>query len=172
VSAAKTSAGLLLYRIRAGRLEVMIAHMGGPFWAARDDGAWSIVKGEYDAHEDAYAAARREFAEETGSPAPRGAALELGEVRQRGGKRIVAWAVEGDLDCSAIRSNTFTLEWPPRSGRMQEFPEIDRAAWVPVERARELVVKGQVPLLDRLLDRLSGSPARGGPPGTPRPPNT
>jgi predicted NUDIX family NTP pyrophosphohydrolase len=158
VSAAKTSAGLLLYRIRAGRLEVMIAHMGGPFWAARDDGAWSIVKGEYDAHEDAYAAARREFAEETGSPAPRGAALELGEVRQRGGKRIVAWAVEGDLDCSAIRSNTFTLEWPPRSGRHREFPEIDRAAWFDAAAARRKLVPAQVAFIDALERRLDRAP--------------
>jgi predicted NUDIX family NTP pyrophosphohydrolase len=158
VSAAKTSAGLLLYRIRAGRLEVMIAHMGGPFWAARDDGAWSIVKGEYDAHEDAYAAARREFAEETGSPAPRGAALELGEVRQRGGKRIVAWAVEGDLDCSAIRSNTFTLEWPPRSGRHREFPEIDRAAWFDAATARRKLVPAQVAFIDALERRLDRAP--------------
>jgi predicted NUDIX family NTP pyrophosphohydrolase len=158
VSAAKTSAGLLLYRIRAGRLEVMIAHMGGPFWAARDDGAWSIVKGEYDAHEDAYAAARREFAGETGSPAPRGAALELGEVRQRGGKRIVAWAVEGDLDCSAIRSNTFTLEWPPRSGRHREFPEIDRAAWFDAAAARRKLVPAQVAFIDALERRLDRAP--------------
>jgi predicted NUDIX family NTP pyrophosphohydrolase len=153
-------------------VEVLLGHMGGPFWARKDAGAWSIPKGEYSAGEDPFEAAQREFLEELGSPVPASSFLPLGEVRQSGGKVLTVWAAEGDLDVTTAVSNTFTLEWPPRSGRMQEFPEIDRAAWVPVERARELVVKGQVPLLDRLLDRLSGSPARGGPPGTPRPPNT
>jgi predicted NUDIX family NTP pyrophosphohydrolase len=153
-------------------VEVLLGHMGGPFWARKDAGAWSIPKGEYSAGEDPFEAAQREFLEELGSPVPAPSFLPLGEVRQSGGKVLTVWAAEGDLDVTTAVSNTFTLEWPPRSGRMQEFPEIDRAAWVPVERARELVVKGQVPLLDRLLDRLSGSPARGGPPGTPRPPNT
>jgi predicted NUDIX family NTP pyrophosphohydrolase len=153
-------------------VEVLLGHMGGPFWARKDAGAWSIPKGEYSAGEDPFEAAQREFLEELGSPVPAPSFLPLGEVRQSGGKVLTVWAAEGDLDVTTAVSNTFTLEWPPRSGRMQEFPEIDRAAWVPVERARELVVKGQVPLLDRLLDQLSGSPARGGPLGTPRPPNT
>lgn len=150
----KTSAGLLLYRLRAGQLEVLIAHMGGPFWATRDEGAWSIVKGEYDEGEDAYAAARREFAEETGAPAPQGEALELGEVRQRGGKRIVAWAIESDFDAAQIRSNTFALEWPRGSGCQQEFPEIDRVQWVDCTTARRKLVKGQHELVETLERRV------------------
>jgi predicted NUDIX family NTP pyrophosphohydrolase len=140
-------------------VEVLLGHMGGPFWARKDAGAWSIPKGEYSAGEDPFEAAQREFLEELGSPVPASSFLPLGEVRQSGGKVLTVWAAEGDLDVTTAVSNTFTLEWPPRSGRMQEFPEIDRAAWVPVERARELVVKGQVPLLDRLLEQLNASPA-------------
>jgi predicted NUDIX family NTP pyrophosphohydrolase len=150
VSTAKTSAGLLPYRIRAGQLEVLIAHMGGPLWANKDEGAWSIVKGEYGADEDAYAAARREFTEETGAPAPQGEALELGEVRQRNGKRVVAWAIESDFDAAQIHSNTFALEWPPGSGRQQEFPEIDRVQWVDRATARRKLVKGQHELVETL----------------------
>src|SRR5215210_5611580 len=123
------SAGLLLYRVRDGRLQVLIAHMGGPFWAKKDEAGWSIPKGEYVEGEDRLAAARREFEEEIGSSPPSGPMLELGEIRQPSGKRIVAWAVEGDLDPATVRSNTFVLEWPPRSGRQEEFPEIDRADW-------------------------------------------
>jgi len=133
--------------------------MGGPFWARKDAGAWSIPKGEYSAGEDPFEAAQREFLEELGSPVPASSFVPLGEVRQSGGKVLTVWAAEGDLDVTTAVSNTFPLEWPPRSGRMQEFPEIDRAAWVPVERARELLVKGQVPLLDRLLEQLNASPA-------------
>jgi predicted NUDIX family NTP pyrophosphohydrolase len=151
----KTSAGLLPYRIRAGQLEVLIAHMGGPFWASRDEGAWSIVKGEYDEREDPYAAARREFEEETGAPAPDGDALELGEVRQRSGKRTVAWAIESDFDAAQIHSNTFALEWPRGSGRQQEFPEIDRVQWVDLETARRKLVKGQHELVETLERRVS-----------------
>jgi predicted NUDIX family NTP pyrophosphohydrolase len=152
------SAGLLLYRRRDdGALEVLLGHMGGPFWARKDERAWSIPKGEHPDDEDALAAARREFAEETGTPPPDGPTLDLGEVRQSGGKRVTAWAVEGDLDPDRIESNTFELEWPPRSGRRQEFPEIDRAGWFDLEAARRKVVKGQVPLLDRLEERLSGA---------------
>jgi predicted NUDIX family NTP pyrophosphohydrolase len=124
--------------------------MGGPFWARKDERAWSIPKGEYADDEDPLAAARREFAEETGSALPDGEALALGEVRQSGGKRVVAWALEGDLDPATVRSNTFVMEWPPRSGRHQEFPEIDRAEWFGLDAARRKVVQGQVPLLDAL----------------------
>jgi predicted NUDIX family NTP pyrophosphohydrolase len=155
VSTAKTSAGLLLYRLREQRLEVLIAHMGGPFWASKDDGGWSIVKGEYDAaSEDAYAAARREFEEETGSPAPKGEPLALGELRQRSGKLISVWAIESDFDASRIDSNTFTLEWPRGSGREQQFPEIDRAGWFDCETARAKLVAGQVAFIDALAQRL------------------
>ena len=149
------SAGLLLYRVRDGEPEVLLGHMGGPFWARKDERAWSIPKGEYGDDEDALAAARREFAEETGSPPPEGEVLALGEVRQSGGKRVVAWALAGDLDPATVRSNTFVMEWPPRSGRQQEFPEIDRAEWFGLGTARSKVVKGQVPLLDALAQKLS-----------------
>jgi predicted NUDIX family NTP pyrophosphohydrolase len=151
----KTSAGLLLYRVRGGRLEVFIAHMGGPFWQRKDDGGWSIIKGEYDEQEDALVAARREFAEETGSEPPDGATIDLGEIRQPSGKRITAWAIEGDLDPATVKSNTFSLEWPPRSGRHQQFPEIDRAAWFDTATARVKLVQGQVPFLDMLERRVA-----------------
>jgi predicted NUDIX family NTP pyrophosphohydrolase len=151
------SAGLLLYRRRQGRIEVLLGHMGGPFWARKDERAWSIPKGEHPEAEDALAAARREFAEETGTPPPDGPTLDLGEVRQSGGKRVTAWAVEGDLDPAAVKSNTFLLEWPPRSGRRQEFPEIDRAGWFDLDTARRKIVKGQVALVDRLEERLGGT---------------
>jgi predicted NUDIX family NTP pyrophosphohydrolase len=149
------SAGLLLYRFRDGTLEVLIAHMGGPFWARREEGAWSIVKGEHDEHERPLAAARREFAEETGAPAPQGPAIELGEIRQSGGKRVRAWAVEGDLDPAGIVSNTFEMQWPPRSGRTAEFPEIDRVQWCDPATARRLLVKAQSVLVERLEQRLA-----------------
>jgi predicted NUDIX family NTP pyrophosphohydrolase len=149
------SAGLLLYRFRDGTLEVLIAHMGGPFWARREEGAWSIVKGEHDEHEQPLAAARREFAEETGAPAPQGPAIELGEIRQSAGKRVRAWAVEGDLDPAGIVSNTFEMQWPPRSGRTAEFPEIDRVQWCDPATARRLLVKAQSVLVERLEQRLA-----------------
>jgi predicted NUDIX family NTP pyrophosphohydrolase len=149
------SAGLLLYRFRDGTLEVLIAHMGGPFWARREEGAWSIVKGEHDEREEPFAAARREFAEETGAPAPRGPAIELGEIRQSGGKHVRAWALEGDLDPAAVVSNTFQMEWPPRSGRTAEFPEIDRVQWCDPATARRLLVKAQPVLVERLEQRLA-----------------
>jgi predicted NUDIX family NTP pyrophosphohydrolase len=155
-----TSAGLLPFRIREARLEVLIAHMGGPFWARRDEGAWSIVKGEHDAAEDAYAAARREFAEETGTPAPDGEPLALGEVRQSGGKRVTAWAIEADLDAAKIESNTFAIEWPRGSGRTAEFPEIDRAGWFDGATARRKLVKGQVAFIDRLESAVGDTRAR------------
>jgi predicted NUDIX family NTP pyrophosphohydrolase len=152
---ARTSAGVLLYRRTAGDgVEVLIGHMGGPFWAKKDDGGWSIPKGEHGEDEDPFAVAQREFEEELGSPVPATEFLDLGQVRASG-KLLTVWAAEGDLDAEACRSNTFELEWPPRSGRVQEFPEIDRAAWFDVERARQKLVKGQLPFLDRLLARLA-----------------
>jgi predicted NUDIX family NTP pyrophosphohydrolase len=151
------SAGILLHREGADGLEVLLVHPGGPFWAKRDDGAWSIPKGEYVDGDDPRAAARREFEEELGSPLPGGAELrELGEVRQKNGKHVVAWAVAGDLDASAARSNTFEMEWPPRSGRRQEFPEIDRAEWFTLARAREKLLPAQTAFLDRLEEAGAG----------------
>jgi predicted NUDIX family NTP pyrophosphohydrolase len=149
---ATRSAGIVLYRVRGARLEVLLGHMGGPFWARKDDGAWSIIKGEHDADEDAFAAARREFAEETGCDVPSGRTLDLGELRQPSGKRVRAWAIEGELDPATVRSATFALEWPPHSGRRQEFAEIDRAEWLDTAVARRKLVKGQRPFLD-LLER-------------------
>jgi predicted NUDIX family NTP pyrophosphohydrolase len=153
-SKAKTSAGLLPFRFSDGALEVLLAHMGGPFWARKDDGAWSIVKGEYDEHEDPYAAARREFEEETGSPPPPGEPIELGEVRQASGKRVIAWAIAGDFDPDRLASNTFAIEWPRGSGEQREFPEIDRVAWFDCEAARRKLVRGQAGLIDALVARI------------------
>ena len=154
----RTSAGLLLYRRRGAGVEVLIGHMGGPFWARKDDAAWSVPKGEYGPSEEPFDVALREFEEELGSPVPADDFLPLGDVRQSGGKVLTVWAAEGDLDAAAAHSNTFPLEWPPRSGRIQEFPEIDRAAWMPVDQARTKLVRGQVPLLDRLLVALDDPP--------------
>jgi predicted NUDIX family NTP pyrophosphohydrolase len=148
--AARSSAGLLLFR-RGGALEVLLAHMGGPFWARKDERAWSIPKGEYAPDEDAFDAARREFAEELGSPAPDADYLDLGTERLPGGKRLHVWAAEADLDPSTVVSNTFELVWPPRSGRTRSFPEIDRADWFAPDVARSKLVAGQVPFLDRLV---------------------
>jgi predicted NUDIX family NTP pyrophosphohydrolase len=150
----KLSAGLLLYR-REPRTEVLIAHMGGPFWARKDERAWSIPKGEYEPTDDAFAAARREFAEELGSPAPEVSYLELGTERLPGGKRLIVWAGESDFDADRIVSNTFELEWPPRSGRVQAFPEVDRAQWFAPDDARTKLVASQVVFVDRLLAVLS-----------------
>jgi predicted NUDIX family NTP pyrophosphohydrolase len=143
---------VLLWRRAAdgGGVEVLLGHMGGPFWARKDDGAWSIPKGEHGPDEDPLAVAHREFEEELGSPVPAAELVPLGQVRGSG-KLLTVWAAEGDLDAGATTSNTFELEWPPRSGRVQEFPEIDRAAWFGVEEARAKLVKGQLPFLDRLL---------------------
>ncbi|SNS41943.1 Predicted NTP pyrophosphohydrolase, NUDIX family [Geodermatophilus saharensis] len=152
----RRSAGILLYRRGPGGApEVLLGHMGGPFWARKDDGAWSIPKGEHDDSEDALAAARREFAEELGSPVPATSLTPLGELRA-GAKVLTVWAGEGDLDAAAIVSGTFPLEWPPRSGRVQHFPEVDRAAWFGLDEARAKLVKGQVPYLDRLAELLAG----------------
>jgi predicted NUDIX family NTP pyrophosphohydrolase len=152
---AKRSAGILLHREGPGGREVLLVHPGGPFWARRDDGAWSIPKGEYDEDEEAMACALREFEEELGSALEHaGELVELGEVRQRNRKVVTAWAAEGDLDPSAVRSNTFSMEWPPRSGRRQEFPEIDRAEWFTLARAREKLIDAQAAFVDRLEERL------------------
>ena len=147
----KRSAGIVLYRRTAdGAVEVLLGHMGGPFWARKDAGAWTIPKGEVGPGEEPIAVARREFEEELGVAVPTGDLVDLGEVRQAGGKVVRAWAVEGDLDADDIVSNTFELEWPPRSGRFQAFPEIDRAAWMSVESARAAIIEAQRLLLDRL----------------------
>jgi predicted NUDIX family NTP pyrophosphohydrolase len=147
--AAKTSAGILLYRRRGATVEVLLVHPGGPFWAKKDLGAWSIPKGEVAEGEEPLATAIREFAEETGFPLD-GDFLPLRPCRQAGGKTIHAWAVEGDCDPTTLRSNTFSIEWPPRSGKRQEFPEVDRAAWFDLAEARERINRGQVVLLDEL----------------------
>lgn len=150
------SAGILLYRGSGSALEVLLVHPGGPLWARRDDGAWSIPKGEYEPGEDPLAAARREFAEELGVEAPRGSPLALGEVRQKAGKLVSAFALAGELDPGAIVSNMFTLEWPPRSGRMREFPEVDRAEWFELAQARRRINPAQAELLERLAAALAG----------------
>jgi predicted NUDIX family NTP pyrophosphohydrolase len=148
--AARVSAGILLHRAGIGGPEVLLVHPGGPFWARKDLGAWSIPKGEVDEGEDPRACARREFAEETGTQLPDGALEELGSVKLKSGKRVQAFAVAGDLDPGAVRSNTFELEWPPRSGRMQSFPEIDRAEWFALDAARAKLNPAQAELIDRL----------------------
>jgi predicted NUDIX family NTP pyrophosphohydrolase len=151
---ASSSAGILLHRSRAGgELEVLLVHPGGPLWARRDAGAWSIPKGECGNAEEPLDAARREFAEELGVGVPAGEAEDLGEVRQRGGKVVRAWAIAGEIDAATIESNTFTLEWPPRSGVVREFPEVDRAEWFTLDRARERINPAQAELLDRLAER-------------------
>ncbi len=151
---ARRSAGILLYRRTPRGLEVLLVHPGGPFWARRDEGAWSIPKGEYEADEDPREAARREFEEELGVAPPAGAPIDLGEVRQRGGKRVSAWGLEGDLDVDAVQSNTFALEWPPRGGSFVQVPEVDRAEWFGVEEARAKINPAQAALLDRLSEAL------------------
>ena len=151
MAASRTSAGIVLYRGCAdGTVEVLLGHMGGPYWARKEAGAWTIPKGEVEPGEDLLAVARREFREELGVSVPTGAITDLGEIRQSSGKTVRAWAVKGDLDATAIVSNTFDLEWPPKSGRIQTFPEIDRAAWFDLESAHSVIVHGQRPLLDRL----------------------
>jgi predicted NUDIX family NTP pyrophosphohydrolase len=151
----KRSAGLLMYRHRGEALEVFLVHPGGPFWRKKDLGVWSIPKGEYSPEEDPLEAARREFHEETGLPAAE-AFRELREIRQKGGKYVRAWAVEGDCDPAGIMSNTFTLEWPPRSGKQQEFPEVDRAGWFPLDETREKILQSQLPFIDELEKMVRG----------------
>ena len=144
----KNSAGIVVFREVSGRLEVLLVHPGGPFWAKQDDGSWSIPKGEFDEGEDPLTAARREVTEETGFTAA-GELIPLEELRQPGGKIVYAWAMKGDFDPARLKSNTFSMEWPPKSGRQQEFPEIDRAGWFTMESARRKIVNGQAGFLDR-----------------------
>jgi len=150
----KRSAGLLMYRRPGAGLEVLLVHPGGPLWAKKDHGAWSIPKGEYAGDEEPLMAAQREFVEETGAR-PRGAFAPLGELRQAGGKHVVAWAVEGDFDPATLVSATFELAWPPRSGRIQSFPEVDRAQWFAPPEARERILPAQRPFIDRLEKLLA-----------------
>ncbi|HZO53478.1 MAG TPA: NUDIX domain-containing protein [Bryobacteraceae bacterium] len=150
---ATRSAGLLMFRRTGDRFEVLLVHPGGPFWAKKDSGAWSVPKGEYAENEDPLVAARREFAEETGVE-PTGKLIPLTDLRQPSGKILSAWAVEGDCDASKIRSNMFSMEWPPKSGRMREFPEIDRGEWFPAEVARNKILRGQRDFLDELESLL------------------
>jgi predicted NUDIX family NTP pyrophosphohydrolase len=151
----KRSAGLLLYRRSGDGVEMLIVHPGGPFWEKKDDGAWSVPKGEYDEGEDPWIVACREFAEEVGQPHPEGEPIDLGELRQPSGKRVRCFALEGDADITEVASNTFEMEWPPRSGNMQEFPEVDRAAWVSPDVARRKLLKGQAPFVDVLLAAIT-----------------
>jgi predicted NUDIX family NTP pyrophosphohydrolase len=149
----KKSAGILFFREVSGRLEVLLTHPGGPFWVKKDHGSWSIPKGEVEEGEDPLTAARREVAEETGLTAT-GEPIPLGQLRQPSGKIVHAWAMRGDFDPAKLKSSTVSIEWPPKSGRQQEFPEIDRAAWFTVESARRKILKGQVGFLDRLQQEL------------------
>lgn len=150
----KLSAGLLLYRVVDGGLDVLIAHPGGPFWARKDDGAWSIPKGEYDTGEDPWTVARREFEEELGKAVPDGPRIDLAPLKQPSGKIVTVFAVRADLDLDGAHSNTFTLEWPKGSGNLREFPEIDRVDWFPIAQARSKLLKGQRPLLDQLVSAV------------------
>jgi predicted NUDIX family NTP pyrophosphohydrolase len=151
----RRSAGILLYRRTGDAPEVLLVHPGGPYWARKDLGVWSIPKGEYDEGEDPLACALREFEEETGTALPTSRLVDLGDVRQKSGKLVTAWAAEGDLDAETVSSNTFTMEWPPRSGRTAEFPEIDRARWFGVDAAREKLNPAQAEFLDRLVKGLA-----------------
>ena len=151
----RRSAGLLLYRRRPdGTIEMLLAHPGGPVWAKRDEGAWTVPKGEFHDGEQAWDVARREFEEETGQPAPDGDPIVLGEIRQKGGKFVEAWALEGDLDPATAHSNTFPFQWPPRSGKWITIPEIDRVEWFAPDAARKRIKDTQIPFIDRLLDAL------------------
>jgi predicted NUDIX family NTP pyrophosphohydrolase len=158
----RTSAGILLWRRREGRLEVLLGHPGGPYFAGKDADHWTVLKGEIDPGEDPLEVARREFEEETGHEAPKGPATPLGDIRQKSGKRVIAWAVEGDLDPETAVSNAFEMEWPPRSGRKRDFPEIDRVAWFDLVEARVKIKAAQTAFLERLEDisATSGSKDR------------
>jgi predicted NUDIX family NTP pyrophosphohydrolase len=150
----KKTAGLLLFREASGDLEVLLVHPGGPFWKNKDDGAWSIPKGLLEPGEDPLAAAKREFVEETGGVVPAGEPIRLDPLQQSGGKLVYAYALRGDFDPSTLKSNTFLVEWPPKSGRQQEFPEVDRAAWFAMELAERKILKAQSPLLRQLRERV------------------
>jgi predicted NUDIX family NTP pyrophosphohydrolase len=151
--AARRSAGILLFRRTGANVEVLLGHMGGPFWERKDTGAWSVPKGEYEPDEQPVAAARREFAEELGLPAPSGELVDLGNVRQASGKVVTVWALEGDLDPGAVVPGTFEMEWPKGSGQTRRFPEIDRVDWFDLDQAREKLVTAQRTFLDRLARR-------------------
>jgi predicted NUDIX family NTP pyrophosphohydrolase len=157
---ARQSAGILLYRVAGGEPEVLLVHPGGPFWAKRDAGAWSIPKGEYEAGEAPFASAAREFEEELGSAPPTAEPIELGTVRQAGGKLVTAWALQGDFDPAGLRSNSFAIEWPPRSGEIREFPEVDRAQWFSAAEARKRIVPAQAAFIDRLVEILAARRGR------------
>jgi len=152
----KKSAGLLLYRENSGGLEVLLVHPGGPFWQKRDDGAWTIPKGEFDDDEDPLKAAKREFEEETGTAPPDGKFIPLEPVKQPGGKTVYAWAINGDFDPTKLRSNMFPMEWPPNTGKLQQFPEIDRAAWLKPDIAKRKITRGQARLIDQLIKIVPG----------------
>ena len=156
---AKRSAGILLYRGKGAGLELLLVHPGGRFWIKKDLGAWSIPKGEYEEGEDPLAVARREFEEELGSPAPARDAIELGELTQPSRKLVTAYAIEGDFDVTTFKSNLFEMEWPPKSGRLRSFPEVDRAQWFTLDEAGEKILPGQRPFIDRLLERLGADAA-------------
>jgi predicted NUDIX family NTP pyrophosphohydrolase len=157
----KRSAGLLIFRRRASAIEVFLVHPGGPFWAKKDEGAWSIPKGEFDPTEEPIAAARREFGEETGFEIGDAELLDLGELKQPSGKIIHVWAAPGEYDPAALRSNEFSLEWPPGSGQERQFPEVDRAAWFSLAEAKRRIVPGQRAFIDFLAAKLGGAAAPG-----------
>jgi len=154
LTSTRRSAGLLLYRRRSGAVELLLAHPGGPIWAKRDEGVWTIPKGEIEDGEDPWAVACREFHEETGHPPPDGEAIDLGEIQQKGGKYVVAWAVKGDLDPANAHSNTVPFQWPPNSGRWITVPEIDRVEWFSPDEARKRIKDRQIPFIDRLIEAL------------------
>lgn len=150
----KQSAGILVHRTGAEGVEVLLGHLGGPLWAKKDHGGWGIPKGELEPGEEPEVAARREFTEELGLPVPEGVLVDLGAVRQSGGKEVRVWAVAGEIEPSEVVPGTFTMEWPPRSGRLQEFPEVDRVAWFPLSQAADKILRGQLPFLERLQAKL------------------
>lgn len=153
----KESAGILLYRRTEGALEVLLAHMGGPFWAKKETGAWTIPKGLIDRGEEPYAAARREFEEELGTPPPPGPAIDLGDIQQASGKRVRVWALEGDFDPTEVSSNLLEIEWPPRSGVHRQFPEVDRVEWFRRDDIGDRLIRGQIAFVDRLVENLAGA---------------
>jgi predicted NUDIX family NTP pyrophosphohydrolase len=158
----RTSAGIMLWRRRGDTIEVLLAHQGGPYWVKKDLGHWTIPKGEVEPGEELVDVARREFTEETGHQLPDVPLIPLGDIRQKSGKLVVGWGAEGDLDPSTAFSNTYTMEWPPGTGRMQAFPEIDRVEWFAVEEARRRLKAAQVPFIDRLLEAVAGAGAAAG----------